>query len=70
MEPKLLEELLKVAVKYGVTKLHTPELQVTLQPSQSSPPIVVMKGSAEAESLLPDKVEISNEDLLFYSSGS
>jgi hypothetical protein len=56
MESKHLEELLIMATKYGVKKLKTPEFEIELGPSAPLPQVV------------PATHEISEQDMLFWSS--
>lgn len=61
-----LEELLKVASRYGVTKLITAEFEVELKPVVPQEPVINIQ--SQANGLTPSKVELSEEDMLFWSS--
>lgn len=61
MELKEIEKLLEVAVKYGVKRLKVQdvEIEIGVGPSIIAPTI--------QQSITPEKAEIANEDMLFWS---
>lgn len=69
MTAKELKSLLNVLKEAGVTSYKTPELELTIDPSSSTMPLIPSKTPLDASELkAPLTGAPSPEDILFWSS--
>lgn len=63
-----IKDLMEMAVHYGVVKLELQNVKLEFNVTRALAPSQEFEFQPKEAKLMPEKVEIENEDLLFWSS--